>query len=211
MGKSLRVTLGQHSLAGAGPVNQDFFGAMLPEGSLQVTKGIALALADGIGSSTVSQIASAAAVRGFLEDYYATSDAWSVRRSAQRVLDATNSWLHAQTMRSDARFDKDSGYVCTFDALILKGRELHLLHVGDARIYRLHPNALEQLTEDHRVHVSSAESYLGRALGAGPLCKDEHLARLFADLPVFLRQSHAERDLEALGRAMTQESAPWQL
>ena len=166
MRKALRVTLGQHSLAGANLVNQDFYGAMLPEGSARTSKGIVVALADGIGSSRVSQVASAAAVRGFLDDYYATSDAWSVRRSAQRVLAATNSWLHAQTMRSDARFDKDSGYVCTFSALIFKGRDVHMLHVGDARIYRLHPHALEQLTEDHRVHLSSVESYLGRALGA---------------------------------------------
>jgi len=166
MGQSLRVTLGQHSLAGAGAVNQDFHGAMLPEGSLQISKGIAVAIADGIGSSRVSQVASAAAVRGFLDDYYGTSEAWSVRRSAQRVLGATNSWLHAQTMRSEARFDKDSGYVCTFSALIFKGRDVHMLHVGDARIYRLHPHALEQLTQDHRVHLSSVESYLGRALGA---------------------------------------------
>ena len=169
MRKALRVTLGQHSLAGPkSAANQDFHGALLPEGSLRLSKGIAVAIADGIGSSRVSQVASAAAVRGFLDDYYATSDAWSVRRSAQRVLSATNSWLHAQTMRSDARFDKDSGYVCTFSALILKGRDVHLLHVGDARIYRLHATALEQLTEDHRVHLSSVESYLGRALGAGP-------------------------------------------
>jgi alkylation response protein AidB-like acyl-CoA dehydrogenase len=40
----------------------------------------------------------------------------------------------------------------------------------------------------------------GRALGAGPLCRDAHFARLMADLPVFLRQSHAERDLAALGK-----------
>ncbi|AMM25776.1 bifunctional protein-serine/threonine kinase/phosphatase [Variovorax sp. PAMC 28711] len=163
----MRKTLGQHSLAGAGRVNQDFHGAMLPEGPLRTAKGIAVAIADGIGSSRVSQVASAAAVRGFLDDYYATSDAWSVRRSAQRVLAATNSWLHAQTMRSDARFDKDAGYVCTFSALIFKGRDVHMLHVGDSRIYRLHPHALEQLTEDHRVHLSSVESYLGRALGVG--------------------------------------------
>jgi len=52
---------------------------------------------------------------------------------------------------------------------------------------------------------------VGRALGAGPLCRDERIARLFADLPVFLRQSHAERDLEALGRAIALESPPWQL
>lgn len=168
MSADLRVTLGQHSQAGRKPVNQDFHGAMVPQGPLLASKGIALALADGISSSAVSQIASAAAVRGFLDDYYCTSEAWSVRRAAQRVLEAGNSWLHAQTQRSPARFDRDRGYVCTFSALILKGREAHLLHVGDTRIYRLHAQALEQLTEDHRVRVSSVESYLGRALGAGP-------------------------------------------
>jgi len=164
---TVRITLGQHSRAGHGGVNQDFHGAVLPTEPLRSTKGIALALADGIGSSAVSQEASAAAVRSFLDDYYATSEAWSVRRSAQRVLGATNAWLHAQTMRSNARFDKDRGYVCTFSALVLKGREVHLLHVGDSRIYRLHPQSLEPLTQDHRVHLSSVESFLGRALGTG--------------------------------------------
>ncbi|MGJ7492362.1 protein kinase domain-containing protein [Variovorax sp. ZT4R33] len=168
MSRRLRVTLGQHSLASPHHANQDFHGACLPTGHLLASKGVALALADGISSSRVSQEASQTAVRSFLEDYYATSDAWSVRRAAQRVLAATNSWLHAQTMRSDGRFERDRGHVCTFSALILKGRDLHLLHVGDARVFRLHAHALEQLTEDHRVHLSSAESYLGRALGTGP-------------------------------------------
>ncbi|MFT3857649.1 MAG: protein kinase [Aquabacterium sp.] len=165
---SLRITLGQHSQAGRKAVNQDFHGAAIPREPQLGRKGIVVALADGIGSSAVSGVASAAAVRGFLDDYYCTSEAWTVRRAAQRVLDATNSWLHAQNQRSEARFDRDRGHVCTFSALILKGREAHLLHVGDARIYRLHAHALEQLTQDHRVHVSSVETYLGRALGAGP-------------------------------------------
>jgi serine/threonine protein phosphatase PrpC len=162
----LRVDLGQHSDPGGQAVNQDFHGARVPPEPLLSSKGIVLALADGIGSSAVSQVASAAAVRGFLDDYFSTSEAWPVRRAAQRVLQATNSWLHAQNQRGDARFDKDRGQVCTFSALVFKGREVHLLHVGDARIYRLHPQALEQLTEDHRVRVSADESHLGRALGA---------------------------------------------
>jgi len=48
---------------------------------------------------------------------------------------------------------------------------------------------------------------VGRALGAGPFCKDRHFARLSADLPVFLRQSHAERDLAALGQLVAGQSA----
>jgi serine/threonine protein phosphatase PrpC len=174
MSKTMRVTLGQASLAGAHDINQDFHGAFLPRGHQLVSKGIALALADGISSSLVSQLASQTAVRSFLADYYATSEAWSVRRAAERVLSAANAWLHAQTMASDGRFEKDRGYVCTFSALILKGRDLHLLHVGDSRIYRLHPNALEQLTEDHRVRLSSTESYLGRAVGAGPFVEIDY-------------------------------------
>jgi hypothetical protein len=44
--------------------------------------------------------------------------------------------------------------------------------------------------------------HAGRALGAAPLCRNERFARAMADLPVFLRQSHAERDLAALGEAV---------
>lgn len=41
--------------------------------------------------------------------------------------------------------------------------------------------------------------HAGRAVGAGPMCRDRRFARAMADLPVFIRQSHAERDLAALG------------
>lgn len=51
--------------------------------------------------------------------------------------------------------------------------------------------------------------HAGRALGAGPLCRDPAVARHFADLPIFIRQTHAERDLAALGDAVTDLS--WQL
>lgn len=40
----------------------------------------------------------------------------------------------------------------------------------------------------------------GRATGTGPLVFDAMHARRCADLPVYLRQHHAERDLAALGR-----------
>jgi alkylation response protein AidB-like acyl-CoA dehydrogenase len=46
--------------------------------------------------------------------------------------------------------------------------------------------------------------HTGRALGAGPYCQNAWFARLIADLPVFLRQSHAERDLAALGQSLDQ-------
>jgi alkylation response protein AidB-like acyl-CoA dehydrogenase len=44
-----------------------------------------------------------------------------------------------------------------------------------------------------------------RALGPGPLCQDAEHAQRVADLTVYVRQSHAERDLEQLGRLAGQK------
>ena len=49
---------------------------------------------------------------------------------------------------------------------------------------------------------------VGRALGAGPLCLDPVHTQRAADLPVYLRQSHAERDLADLG-ALAARAATW--
>ncbi|RYG15053.1 MAG: bifunctional protein-serine/threonine kinase/phosphatase [Chitinophagaceae bacterium] len=165
MSNTLIISVGQFSDKGRKKVNQDFHGVYIPKEPQLSAKGIAIALADGISSSDVSQIASEATVKGFLEDYYCTSDAWSVKKSAQRVLMATNSWLHSQTQQSQYRFDKDKGYVCTFSALIVKSTTAYIFHVGDTRIYRVHSNRMEQLTNDHRLWVSEDQSYLSRALG----------------------------------------------
>src|SRR5512132_358709 len=168
MATALKVSVGQHSDKGRKAVNQDFFGVSVPEGPLLTSKGIAIALADGIGSSEVSQVASEFAVMGFLDDYYCTSEAWSVKRSVERVLTATNSWLHSRTQQSEYRYDKDRGYVCTLSALVIKSTTAHVFHVGDTRVYRVHADALEQLTQDHRVLVSGGQSYLSRAVGFNP-------------------------------------------
>jgi serine/threonine protein phosphatase PrpC/predicted Ser/Thr protein kinase len=168
MSRELKISVGQHSDKGRKETNQDFHGVLVPEEPLLGLKGIAIVLADGISSSPVSRIAAESAVKGFLTDYYCTSEAWSVKTSAQRVLAATNSWLHAQTRRSQHAYDQDKGYVCTLSALVIKSTTAHIFHVGDSRIYRLSGNALEQLTTDHRVIISSQQSYLGRALGVNP-------------------------------------------
>lgn len=52
----------------------------------------------------------------------------------------------------------------------------------------------------------------GRALGATPFCRDAAFAQRAADLPVFVRQSHGERDCAALGERLVLPGAPsWAL
>ncbi|WP_105101845.1 bifunctional protein-serine/threonine kinase/phosphatase [Microbulbifer pacificus] len=168
MNSTLTLDIGQHSSAGLKAENQDSCGARLPAEPQLGLKGATFAIADGISSSPVSAAASETAVKSFIDDYYCTSDGWSVQSAAEQVLKATNAWLYGQTRQSPYRYDKDKGYVCTFSAVILHGNEAHLFHLGDSRIYRLRHGSLEQLTHDHRVWLGEQNSYLSRALGVKP-------------------------------------------
>jgi len=179
MTDSLCVTIGQHSDRGRKDVNQDFHGAFVPPPPQLDTKGIVLAVADGVSSSAVSREAAESAVKSFVQDYYCTSDAWTVNTSAQRVIKASNSWLHAQTQRSQFRYERDKGYVCTFSAVVLKSNTAHLFHVGDGRIYHLRDGQPECLTEAHRTQVSAEQSFLARALGL-----DRHVEIDYLSVPI---------------------------
>ncbi|MFT6991711.1 MAG: serine/threonine protein phosphatase PrpC/ribosomal protein L39E [Paraglaciecola sp.] len=168
MSDVLAVSVGQYSDKGRKDINQDFYGVLVPKEPMLSTKGIVIAIADGISSSEVSHIASEASVRGLLDDYFCTSETWSVKKSADQVLTASNSWLHSQSQKSEHRFDKNKGFVCTLSAMIIKSTTAHIFHLGDSRIYRLRKGELTQLTDDHRTWTSREQSYLSRAMGIYP-------------------------------------------
>ena len=181
----LAVALGQFSSAGHKSENQDFHGALEPEGADLATKGIVVALADGISTSRLGAAAAETAVKSFLTDYYCTSEGWSVRTAAERVIAATNSWMHAQNRAAYGRplegGERERGLVCTFTAMVLKSRSAHLLHVGDGRIARFRGGTVEPLTEAHRVDLGGGETYLGRAMGV-----NRHVEIDYRRLPVEL-------------------------
>lgn len=66
-----------------------------------------------------------------------------------------------------------------------------------------------RLSAEHCATVVLDE--VGRALGATPFCLDEKFAQAAADLPVFIRQSHAERDFAALGERVAAAPEAWAL
>ncbi|MEO9275391.1 bifunctional protein-serine/threonine kinase/phosphatase [Marinomonas sp. 5E14-1] len=175
MSKPLSVSIGSATNKGKKEVNQDCLGSETPQEPLLSAKGVVVAIADGISSSKVSQIASQTAIKSFLGDYYCTSDAWSVKTSGQKVVKSINAWLYAQTKNSPYRFEKDKGYICTFSALVLKSNSAHVFHSGDSRVYRVVGSALEQLTQDHRRIVSEDVSYLTRALGIDQTLESDYL------------------------------------
>ena len=162
----LAITLGQFSSAGDKAENQDFHGALQPEGDDLSTKGIACAIADGISTSRRGAEAAEIAVKSFLTDYYCTSEGWSVRSSGERVIGATNSWMHAQNARNRPREEGENreaaGLICTLSALVFKSRAAHIFHIGDGQIMRLSGldagSAGDVLTTPHRVSLGGGSS-----------------------------------------------------
>ncbi|MBL1141501.1 MAG: bifunctional protein-serine/threonine kinase/phosphatase [Proteobacteria bacterium] len=167
MASQLKVSVGQFSDKGSKPTNQDSCAVEIPDDVLRESKGIAIAIADGISSSEHSQEASYACVNGLLIDYFSTPETWSVKKSVQQVLTALNSWLYNQGKNERNRH---KGHVSTLSALIIKSTTCHVIHVGDSRIYQLREGYLKQLTVDHKTWVSKEKNYLSRAMGA-----DTHL------------------------------------
>lgn len=162
MKKSISVSLGHCSEAGVKPDNEDFLGAYVPEDRQLESKGVAVAIADGMSGSDGGKEASQVSIRMFLDDYYGTSESWSVKKAVTKVISALNRWLYSQ---GQERFNSVRGMVTTFSSLVLKSQTVHIFHIGDSRIYRLRKNDLVQLTHDHRIWISNDREYLSRALG----------------------------------------------
>ncbi len=215
-----KVVIGQYSQKGRKDINQDACRYHVPNDPFLSTKGIAISLADGISSSNVSQEASQTAVSGFIDEYYSTPESWSVENAGTCVLNAMNSWLYAQTKRSDFKYNIDKGYVCTFSGLIIKGTKAHLFHIGDSRIVHIRDQKPKVLTKEHRTYVSSQESYLSRAIGMReelkvdyttvPLKNDDHFLlmtdgvyeNISADDVTQVLNSHGN-DLNACAKMLT--------
>lgn len=167
MQPDLDITIGQFTDRGGKPTNQDSCGVRIPDKNLLTTKGIAIAIADGISSSEHSRDASKACVSGFLADYFSTPETWSVKKSVQQILTALNRWLYNQGENGE---NYHHGHITTLSAIILKSTTAHIIHVGDSRIFRLREGCMKQLTVDHKTWVSKEKNYLSRAMGA-----DTHL------------------------------------
>lgn len=163
----LQVRAAQASRAGRKPENEDALGIRVPTDHLRQSKGVALVLADGVSGAGEGRRAAEVSVQGFLSDYYATPETWTVKTSGERVLSALNRWLFGQGQQYT---QAHQGFLTTFSALIVRSQSAYIFHVGDSRIQRLRQDkngssTLEPLTTDHATRVGAEKTYLTRALG----------------------------------------------
>lgn len=163
MTSTLTINAAQYSEKGIKPFNEDACGIRTPEGSLLTTKGIAVAIADGVSSAEAGREASEACIKGFFSDYYSTPESWTVKTSGQKVLGALNRWLYGQ---GQSNLGSAQGMLTTFSAIVIKSTTAHLFHVGDSRIWRLRDGELRCLTRDHQTWGGNEKRFLNRAMGA---------------------------------------------
>lgn len=159
--KKLEISVGQATQTGPRERNEDFCGIVTPQDGQLVTKGMMLAVADGVSGVRGGREAAEYSVRSVLADYYATPETWEIPHALDKVLLAINRWLLAQgsTNRELA------GMATTLSLLVLRGKRYYTAHVGDSRIYRLRGEIFEQLTTDHVWDRPDMRHVLKRAIG----------------------------------------------
>ena len=82
-------------------------------------------VAYGMGGAKGGRVAAELAVRGFVEGCTALPITRGVPQIGAHALDSVNRWLHTLD-RLDAQLN---GMACILGALVLCGRQAHLLHV----------------------------------------------------------------------------------
>ncbi len=161
LNERLQISLGFATETGKREDNQDFIGACLASPSQQVTKGIVAAVADGVGGNAGGRQAAELTVRNFIDAYYGLSETLSVEQAAATALATINRWIFLQ-----GKYDSLLKHMATtFSAVILRGRQIHFIHIGDSRIYRLRDDHLICLTQDHTLKNPNLNHVLYRAVG----------------------------------------------
>jgi len=155
------LRIGLRSERGERPRNEDYAAAWLGDAGAPRRRDIIAAVADGVGGAKGGREAAEIAVRGLIDGLLGQSEMLPVSRAAARAIEPLNRWLHTMG-RTDPGL---AGMATTLSAVVLRGRRLHLLHVGDSRVYRLRAGQLTRLTSDHRPGGAGFAPAVTRALG----------------------------------------------
>ncbi|MCR4301284.1 MAG: protein kinase [Sulfuricaulis sp.] len=157
----LQTRIGFSSERGKRHANEDFAVACAEEAPGRAVRDMVAVIADGLGGSPGGRLAAETSVRGFIDAYYSLPETLGIDRLAARALSAMNRWVHSQ-----GRQNPDPNKMATtFSALILRGRNAYIVHVGDTRVYRLREHRLQRLTQDHVHTHPDLKHVLYRAVG----------------------------------------------
>jgi serine/threonine protein phosphatase PrpC len=169
----LRLRIGHASAAVAGKNNEDFYGIVTPAEEPEAeSRGIAVAIADGVSANGEGRLASETTVKSLLRDFYGAPVAWDIPHALDKLLRSTNDWL----LTANSRHPNHEAAVSTLSMMLFKGSYYYMAHIGDTRVYRQRRDVFKQLTSDHTWQRSDMRHVLKRAVGL-----DSHLVVDYTD------------------------------
>lgn len=127
--------------------NEDSCLLFVPTDEGQVdSRGILVAVADGMGGAQAGEYASHNALRCLYPVYYGHTPHALVPAALRQAVEAANSFV----FRESETNSEYAGMGTTVSAVALLGNWAYIAHVGDSRVYLLRPGQeIKQLTQDH--------------------------------------------------------------
>lgn len=169
----LQLRFGHATAAVPGKNNEDFHGIVTPREDREAqSRGIAVAIADGVSGNGGGRLASETVVKSLLRDFYGAPIAWNIALTLDNLLRSINDWL----LSENARHPEYHGIVTTLTMIVFKDNRYHMAHVGDTRAYRRRDEVFKQLTIDHTWERGDMRHVLKRAVGL-----DSHLVVDYTD------------------------------
>jgi serine/threonine protein phosphatase PrpC len=187
--------------------NEDYAAFYVGDPDEQARLGAVAVIADGVGGAQGGRVAAELAVRSFVDGHLGQNATLGIQRNSARTVEAFNSWAHAVGSRDPSL----AGMATTLTALVLRGRRVHVIHVGDTRAYRWRDGALDRMTTDHAMAGAGLRHILTRAVGADESIRIDYASdtvRLYDRYLLCSDGIHGGVSDDALRAILAQRNAP---
>lgn len=125
--------------------NEDSHGCWVPEDPAErERRGVLVVVADGMGGSRAGEVASRLAVQTVIR-VYREGLTGNPLDDLYRAVETANQIVHTESVSHPDM--NGMGTTCT--ALVVRGADAFLAHVGDSRAYLVQGGRMRQLTQDH--------------------------------------------------------------
>jgi protein phosphatase len=159
--------------------NEDSHGEWIPAAAEERRRrGVLLVVADGMGGSRAGEVASRLAAETVLR-YYREASGDDPLEDLHHAVEAANRIVHHE----GTAHPELTGMGTTCTAVVLRGADAYIAHVGDSRAYLVQDGTIRQLTRDHslvaqlvrdgqltpdQAKVDPRRNVVTRSVGVGP-------------------------------------------
>lgn len=127
-------------------INEDYYGVVEPEEeTVAQEKGRLFVVADGMGADGAGEVASRIAVDVIKESYYSGEGGDDIADSLRYAVMRAHETIYRESQQKQEYYKMGA----TVTAMVIRGENVAIAHVGDTRAYVIRRGKIQQLTNDH--------------------------------------------------------------